>query len=148
MPVVKSYLLPRVREKAVVCDDPTEVMTWGENSGVMGLMGPNFFIDFLKGFVAQGFEIKMGLEIEPEFGRHVEINPEPHGGIGRDTTQSMNDFVDATWRDVGAFGQFVLTDAHGVQKFLLEDLAGMEWRKFFSHDYLSMIIHKSHIFSI
>lgn len=44
-------------KKVMVCDDPSQVMRWGKNSGVMGLMGLNFFVDFLIGFVAQCFKI-------------------------------------------------------------------------------------------
>lgn len=43
--------------------DPIWARIWGEDSGVMRLVRFNFFVDFLKGFVAQGFEIKVGLSL-------------------------------------------------------------------------------------
>ncbi len=49
----------------------------------------------------------------------------------------MDDLVNSAWRYADALGKLVLTECHGFDEFLKEDLTGMDWFKFLTHHNIS-----------
>ncbi|HEY4159986.1 MAG TPA: hypothetical protein VGM29_17865 [Polyangiaceae bacterium] len=70
-------------------------------------------------------EIVGCLKIQPETRGITEKSSEPQRGIGADRALTMDDLVDTSSRNTQAFGEAVLSERQGLEKFFIQDLAGM-----------------------
>ena len=85
--------------------------------------------------VLLNFQVIPGLKIHPIAIGQAEIEGKPQGGVGCDGSLAMNDLVDPARWDGQALGQAVLRYPHRLEKFLEQNLAGMNGLEFSWHVY-------------
>ena len=67
------------------------------------------------------------MQIDPEPIAGAEIASEPKRCIGSDPSLSVNDLVDATWRDANRHGHVMLGYSKWEEEILKKDFAGVDW---------------------
>lgn len=92
-------------------------------------------------------KIIIHLKTEPEGRRISEIGGKAESRVRRDAPPSMDDLINPARRDAEVSTELILTDAHGFEEFLKQNLAGMNWR-YLLHVVTSMIIHDFHVVGI
>jgi hypothetical protein len=108
--------------------------------------------------VAEAFllhlQVVCGLEVDPEPIRGPEVARKPEGGVGRDGSKAVHDLIDPAWRYADVLRQAVLTQPHGLQELLEQDLAGVYRREYFRrkffrrHPSLLMVVHNLNVVCI
>lgn len=89
-------------------------------------MDVDLFFESAAQTIPLDIEVVLYLEVQPELLGRAEEARQPQGGIGRDRSLPMDDFVDPARWNADLLGEPVLTDAHGQQEFLEENLSRME----------------------
>lgn len=92
--------------------------------------------------------IKIAIHLKAELeGRGIsEIGGKAESRIRRDAPLSMNDLINPARRDTEVSTELVLTDAHGFEEFLKQNLSGMNWKYLF-HVVTSIITSASRIYN-
>jgi len=75
--------------------------------------------------VFRNIKVIVHLKAKPEEGGIAEVGRKPQSSICRDAPIAMNDFVRTSRGDAEIPAKLILTDAHGLQKFLQEDFSRM-----------------------
>ena len=90
----------------------------------------------------------MRLEVEPELGRHAKIASQTQGGVGGDSALAVYNFIDASRWHGDVLCNPILRNAEWHDEFLVEDFAGVDWWKFFSHRWVNdsplFLFHRHH----
>jgi hypothetical protein len=86
----------------------------------------DFLLEAISKAILLDFEVVVSLEVDPEPLGSAEIPRQAESGVSGHRPSTMNDFVDAPWRDTDVLSQAVLGDAHRLKEFLKEDLSWMD----------------------
>lgn len=68
----------------------------------------------------------MGLQIEPDFGRPLEVTGEPQGGVCCDSAFALHDLIDAARRHADVIGESVFGQAQRKEEIFAENFTGMD----------------------
>jgi hypothetical protein len=84
----------------------------------------------------------LGLQIEPDLGRHPEILPETERGVRRKGALAVHDLADPVRRHGDVPGEGGDSDAQGAHELLPEDLAGRDRVQLLpAHRVSSVVVH-------
>ena len=98
---------------------------------------------YLSAFARISHHVKLigDLAVEPEFRAVAEIGGKTHRRISGNAALSGNDALNPTLGHAGAQRQARLAQAHGLQKFLIQDFARMNGRHAVMHHGLLMVVN-------
>jgi len=86
-------------------------------------------------------EVELCLEVEPEPRCGPEVTGQTKSGVGGDRSLSVNDLVDAAWRDADVFGEPVLRQACRLEELFKEYLAWVDGGELGRHRHLLVVVH-------
>jgi hypothetical protein len=101
---------------------------------ICGLVQDFYFpVDAIAQLTLGGFQIVTDLHAKPDDGAGAEVTGQAHGGVNRDCALPMDNLADANWCNANITRQAVLSQAERLHEVFEQDLAGMDWGKFFIH---------------
>lgn len=118
-------------------------VVWLGWSGYDELAGLDLCQD-VRGLFFGGAKVVLRLQIDPALRVGVEERGQAQGGVCRDGSLAMHDFIDPARRHADGLGQCVLADAHRHQKLLIQNLARMGPCEL-GHGVLSVVIDDLYI---
>jgi hypothetical protein len=103
---------------------------------------PDAGLDLLPGRPPGGTELILGLQIEPDLGRHPEVLPETKRGVRREGALTVHDVADPVRRHADVPGERRDRDAQRTHELLPEDLTrGDRVQLLPAHHISSAVVH-------